>query len=273
MTVRRTSSRAFTLVELLVVIGIISLLVALLLPAVLKARQQALATKCAANLRTMGQALTMYTQQFGRYPSCWVVDSDTPGRWAIWPVRLRWFLGGGNGVFHCPAQEERFEWKKGQPPAGLRLVPASAGHAQLGYEVGEPLLEVERAPFSYAYNAEGESLRGHGTIMIGWGLGMYVRLEKGRVWGPQLRAGRVKAPSQMIAITDASADAWYDAASFPSALDARLWPGNVHNGGANVLFCDGHVQWYPQKALLVSPTGPTPEDIPIRRMWNNDNQP
>ena len=273
MSRRRTSTtRAFTLVELLVVIGIISLLIAMLLPAVSKARRQAAALKCAANLRTMGQALTMYTQQSGWYPSCFVDDSDTPGRWAIWPMRLRRFLGGDHGVFHCPAQDDRFEWKRGQPPAGLKLVPATAGHSQLGYEVGEPLLEVERAPFSYAYNALGASARGHDTI-VGWGLGMYVLFQKGRVWGPQLRASRVKAPSQMIAVTDASADAWYDVECLPNNSDPRLWPGNVHNGGANVLFCDGHVQWYPQKALLVSPAGPTPEDIPIRRMWNNDNQP
>ena len=76
----------------------------------------------------------------------------------------------------------------------------------------------------------------------------------------------------MIAIADSTADTWSDFVILPWATP-HYAPGQVHRGGANVLFCDGHVQWYPQKALLVSPTGPTPEDAPIRRMWNNDNRP
>src|SRR5947209_16357560 len=58
--IRPRRPRAFTIVELLVVIGIISVLISLLLPAVRRAMKQAKSVQCQSNLRGIGQLLIIY---------------------------------------------------------------------------------------------------------------------------------------------------------------------------------------------------------------------
>lgn len=75
----RPIARAFTLVELLVVIGVIGVLIAILLPALLRARQAALRTTCASNLRQTGMAMVMYFNEHrGHLPLRPIVQNYEP---------------------------------------------------------------------------------------------------------------------------------------------------------------------------------------------------
>ena len=98
---------AFTLIELLMVIGIIALLISIILPALNRAREAANRTKCLANLRSIGQAMFIYANGHrDRLP-----NGNPRGVWVDYDGANRAMVAfseevKGAGVFHCPADPD-----------------------------------------------------------------------------------------------------------------------------------------------------------------------
>ena len=82
-----TKAKGFTLIELLVVVAIIALLVAILIPAVQRAREEANRAICGTNLHGIDQAAYLYSQaNHNKYPFGWPHDEDLPDRPGEWTL-------------------------------------------------------------------------------------------------------------------------------------------------------------------------------------------
>jgi len=91
---------AFTLVELLVVIGLIALLIGMLLPALSKARAASYKVKCAAQLHTIGQFAAMYAAAYrNQVPVGWISQGSlSPGSSIVWEMQKSNHINGPVGL-------------------------------------------------------------------------------------------------------------------------------------------------------------------------------
>ena len=253
---------AFTLVELLAVIGIIAVLASLLLPALVRAKEQARTIRCAGNVRQMMVAMGMYVDDFGCYPA--VSRMEESGYTKDWQEVLAPYLSLQSpyllpeeppaeyvttvSVFNCPSYKEY----------GSRCYSEGGGSAFV--------------PFSmYGYNAQSPHALSRNAV------------------GPAdddtnyTREAMIATPAEMIAIGDADMVAYDMPLTVVGNIELRYIPMKYrqrnaasfereqkavkerHKGSYMIGFCDGHAKSIPFTRLFAN-------DAEARRIWNYDHE-
>jgi prepilin-type N-terminal cleavage/methylation domain-containing protein/prepilin-type processing-associated H-X9-DG protein len=202
-------TKGFTLIELLVVIAIIAILAAILFPVFAKAREKARQTSCLSNTRQLGNGLMMYVQDYDeRFMNSHYSFTQTNG-YLFWFERILPYVKNAQ-IFNCPSapQDTQFHaW--GTPPDFVGKV--------------------------VKYGSNGQVLVGSNNV---------------------LALASLTHPAETMVIGDAYHQSPPGAAQFAAANECAGTPGcgcgtnhpadgtkARHNGGSNLVFCDGHAKW------------------------------
>jgi len=271
---RRQSRRgaAFTLVELLVVIGIIAIMISILLPALNHARKKAQSVNCASNMRQIYMACAMFAQDNkGHLPRPHLVAqlSSDPnfGNACCWCDQVSGATGHADlrdapsGVANpgfTPSQLWKYMPSGQQGREQIVMCPGDTGEKLFGHPIDPNL------PRNYSYSMNGLILQKGDinrplpgtppTVMLGIVLGRVKSAAERIMWFEEL------APNDTWNITGRSIDDYPSARhGSQEALNALRDPfsrGYLYAGRGNFCFFDGHVAPLAPNELLDPIKGP-----------------
>lgn len=221
-TTKRGMFKAFTLMELLIVIAIIGILAAMLLPALSRAKQKALRTQCLANMKQIGVAAQLYSMEFSdyfAYPNWGVsgypphygwlyrsVDGGPLNDIILFKQGLFWSYLQNRSVYYCPLDHTNF------PPVTNTNVPQRANKWST-YVMNGAVKGYEHLDVPKTYKITQAKILG---VLL---------------WEPD--------ESQATA----SNDVYNDGASTPYYPPIDFGVSKRHLPGCNLLFIDSHVEF------------------------------
>ncbi|HVK04349.1 MAG TPA: DUF1559 domain-containing protein [Armatimonadaceae bacterium] len=227
---------AFTLIELLVVIAIIAIIAAILFPVFAQAREKARQTACLSNTKQIGAAWMMYAQDFDEY----LVQYSYGGRPATGGTLLYGYhvpllpYVKTREVFVCPSATKIATNSRGVGDEDVcdptKVSPGTRFGNPNGYASG-----------SYGYNYT--YLGGYDPIALADIAEVATTVGIGETTGIVSSYSLLRPYAWKDAITGGGNCLAPNATTYGDVIAAR------HNGGLNLLFCDGHAKWMKKEKL------------------------